>query len=111
MQVYCLFSGHIVERNLFAFRLLDGDNDGEIQAKDFIDIIEKMCGLCQIRGGYNKCFCVLSQEIGCLYNNYFEKNLKVFKRMQTRFTLDYFVRLVGLSCLTTEFKDKLSGEV
>ena len=74
-----LIYGNWIEKNFFAFRFYDGDNDGIITSVDVQDIIKNVIDCCPMSGsGRNQtklCKCVLFEEVMLLYNYTLNKNL------------------------------------
>lgn len=42
VRLWCLAEGSFIERNYFAFQILDGDRDGQIGAADIVKINEEL---------------------------------------------------------------------
>ena len=53
------------------------------------------------------CNCVLYEEVQKLFCFYYESNLKQFIRVPKEINIGKYIQLVKLSCLVTEFRDKL----
>jgi hypothetical protein len=70
-MVYPLVYGNWVEKNYFAFKLYDGDNDGIISSIDISDIIKNLLEQCPLRGSAKyqtrKCDCQLYKEVESIY--------------------------------------------
>jgi hypothetical protein len=72
-RLWGLAEGGFIERNSFAFQMLDGDHDGVISATDLIAINEQMlnhfCAHTEAKTDIciNRCHCVLSRETSKLY--------------------------------------------
>lgn len=63
--------GDQLDKNYFAFRLYDGDNDGIISTTDLTDILKNMLKKCPYRGPEElktkSCSCILFKEVSRLY--------------------------------------------
>ena len=78
--------GGFIERNWFAFKMLDGDKDGYLGAQDLCDIRDElMSPVCSKESVFNagtktlyQCKCAFSSEINTIYEYYF--NTKLIKR-------------------------------
>ena len=120
-----LVEGSVMEMNMFAFNMIDGDQDGILLGNDIADInnclkycppvstdypMEKLDGCASI-ANYStldkRCKCAFSQELMAIFIRYYELNLKDTLRVKGRITMDKFQHIVKLSCLAVEFKDKL----
>jgi len=53
-----LVSGNLVQKAYFVFRLLDGDNQGQLQSKDISDIMNNLLN-CPVVDYIKKCTCPL----------------------------------------------------
>jgi len=112
--MYPLIYGNWIEKNYFAFRLLDGDNDGIISAIDLSDLIKNVLDKCP-SSGYGKnqtknCKCILYQEIMSLYNMSLSEDILV-QNKKMRKTIDFPIFLaksgILVSCLVLQFQNLL----
>eukprot|EP00347_Sterkiella_histriomuscorum_P005209 403357477 len=102
-----LFVGNIIDKNYFIFRLLDGDNDGQIQSKDISDILSNVL-VCPIENEIRVCQCPLFMEVHLLYEIYVKTNLLTYKVKKLEMDFNFFMNKIPVSCLIQEFIDKLS---
>ena len=79
--VHPLIFGNWIEKNYFAFRMLDGDDDGVISAVDLSDLIKNVLEKCPNTGHGDHqtklCTCVMYQEVMGLYEMTLGDNIKV----------------------------------
>lgn len=107
--VHPLIFGNWIEKNYFAFRLLDGNNDGIISAVDLSDLIENVLDKCPSTGfGENRtklCFCTLYEEVMALYNMDLAENILV-ESQKLRKEIDFATFLqdtgITMSCLVIQ---------
>ena len=63
--------GDQLDKNYFAFRLYDGDNDGIISTTDLTDVLKNTLNKCPYRGPEElktkNCSCILFKEVSRLY--------------------------------------------
>lgn len=78
MTLIPLFKGTLADKNLFVFRLLDGDNDGSLQSQDISDILKNVL-VCPIQNEIKVCTCPLYNEVHELYKEYVHTNLLTYK--------------------------------
>ena len=103
IRLNCLAEGNFIERNYFAFHILDGDRDGIIGSTDLQNIqAELLTPFCEDRKSQiardtsgallNQCKCILSSEINRLYKYFYEAQcMKVGNQQKETITLAKFV--------------------
>lgn len=112
LAVHPLIYGNWVEKNLFAFRLYDGDNDGIISSIDMSDIIKNLLSQCPMDGLKDsnmtrKCTCVLYKEVMKLYKMNLHNDIYVEqKKLKKNITFQTFLQEsdIGISCLVIELQ-------
>ena len=113
LVMHPLIYGNWIEKNFFAFRLYDGDNDGLITSVDVQDLIKNIIEQCPMTGhGRNQtksCKCVLYNEVMLLYNYTLSKNLLIpTQNKKNRKHIDFMTFLfqtgLTLSCLVIEMQ-------
>lgn len=105
-----LFNGTLIDKNYFAFRLYDGDNDDLLQSKDISDILTNVL-VCPIGPNDVKvCTCPLFTEIHTFYDYYVKNNLLTYKVKKLEIDFPFFMNNVPgiISCLIHDFTDKLT---
>ena len=120
-----LVEGSAMEMNMFAFNIIDGDQDGVLAGNDIADINKcvKYClpmsddyPMVQLEGcseasGYSqqdkRCKCAFSQEWMAIFSKYYELNLEGTIRVKGKININRFQHIVKLSCIAVEFRDKL----
>lgn len=68
-KILPLFKGNLVDKNYFAFRIYDGDNDGKLNSNDISDIMSNLL-TCPHQDDIKVCTCPLYNEIHSLYLEY-----------------------------------------
>ena len=114
LVMHPLIYGNWIEKNYFAFRMYDGDNDGVISSIDIGDLLKNLIEQCPMSGfdkyQTKKCSCVLYEEIMLLYNFSLNENLLV-ENKKNRKTIGFMAFLyqtgLTLSCLVIEIQNFL----
>ena len=109
-----LIYGNWIEKNYFAFRMYDGDNDGIISSVDIGDLLKNLIEHCPMQGygkfQTKKCSCILYEEVMLLYNFSLNENLLV-ENKKNRKSIDFMAFLfqsgLTLSCLVIEIQSFL----
>lgn len=120
-----LVEGSAMEMNMFAFNIIDGDQDGVLAGNDIADINKcvKHClpmsdehPMVRLEGcseatDYSqldkRCKCAFAQEWMAIFSKYYELNLEVTLRVKGKININRFQHIVKLSCIAVEFRDKL----
>ena len=112
--VHPLIFGNWIEKNYFAFRMLDGDNDGIISAVDLSDLIQSVLEKCPSTGfGENltkKCTCIMYEEVMKLYDmNLYENILVENQKLRKHIDFATFLQDTGItmSCLVIQLQNLL----
>lgn len=119
-----------MQMNIFAFRLLDGNCDGLVDAKDLADITMNALKHCPEANcvAYDypvlldaseqpdmrpttdaSCKCALNQEMNQLFRLYHTLNCQKINYGLYKIKPEQFCRTVVLSVIAVEFRDKLCG--
>ena len=101
-----LASGSLVDKAFFVFRLLDGENQGRLQARDIADVMSNLLQ-CPVVDEVRKCACPLFAEVHAIYSAFVKQNLLTHRVKKLELDFAFFMAAVPLSCLVNELRDKL----
>jgi len=119
-----LIEGYPMHLNYFGFRMLDSKLQGEIFATDISDMVQNALEYCpetapdkvyttlagsemQRSKTDRRCRCALYQELVELYNYFFNLNRAIIVSDKLPIEFESYCKIVKLSVLGFEFRDKL----
>ena len=109
--MWFICDGSFIERNYFAFYLLDHNRDGYIGASDLLEIYKEIL-ICNKAQNQYDCECLFSNEINKLYKFCYTWLLtKSEFKQKEEISIENFIKLTKLSCLVTEFRNMFLFDV